>query len=127
VSPKNNTARTTTTDVSRRKAGQSSTPVGSVAVRRCPGRSRIVVSRVTRITTMTSAGTMSNTVPRSPARSRTGAVINDPSAKPALPPRANTLMARLLLPAACRAARAASGWKAAMPSPDNAMTSQVSR
>ena len=43
------------------------------------------------------------------------------------PPRANTLIARLLFPAAIRAARAASGWNAEIPSPATAMSTQVAQ
>jgi len=76
---------------------------------------------------MTAAGTTSSPVPRTPVASSTGVANRGPIAKPVLPPRANTLIARVLLPAACRAARAPSGWKAAIPSPKSAKASQVSR
>ena len=74
---------------------------------------------------MTSAGTMSSIVPLRPNASSTGVAINEPSAKPMLPPRAKMLIPLLLVPAARRAADAAEGWNAATPSPEMAIMNQV--
>ena len=64
-------------------------------------------------------------MPRVPVKASTAATNSGPAAKPALPP-AETLIACWLSPLAARAARAASGWNAATPTPDNAIASQVS-
>jgi hypothetical protein len=73
-----------------------------------------------------SAGTARNGVPWVPVADSTAATNSGPIAKPALPPTENTLIACWLSPLAARAARAASGWNAATPTPDIAIASQVS-
>src|SRR5699024_11508637 len=54
-----------------------------------------------------------------------GVATSEPIAKPAFPPRAKMLIALLELPAACRAAREPSGWNAAIPSPESAISTHV--
>src|SRR5699024_4101416 len=54
-----------------------------------------------------------------------GVATSEQSAKQAFPPRAKMLIALLELPAACRAAREPSGWNAAIPSPERAMSTHV--
>ena len=65
-------------------------------------------------------------MPGSPKASTSGVVSSGPSAKPAFPPTENMLIPRpRLVPAAKFAKRAASGWKAATPSPLSAIATAV--
>jgi len=73
-----------------------------------------------------SAGSARTGVPRVPVTASTAATNSGPIAKPALPPTEKMLIACWLLPLAVRAARVASGWNAATPTPDRAIASQVS-
>jgi hypothetical protein len=111
----------------RRKPAQSSRPsprrpgppaalVGPAAVRRASGQVDAIPS---------SAGAASNGAARSPPTISTGLASTGASANPTLPPRENQLIPMWPPPLTEQASRAASGWYAATPRPESAITAQV--